>query len=81
MTKQDMRVVVDELRLHKTYPEVDDTPLEGLALRDFPYGKHVRKECVVKFLNWQCLRLDGTIDEEELTQDMFLLKKKRVIMV
>lgn len=81
MTKQDIKIVVDELRKGVHYPEVDDTPLHGLALPDFEKGKIVRKEVIVNFLNWQTAFLGGGFDEEELTQDISLLKQKRVVMV
>ena len=81
MTKQDVKVVVDEVRKGVQYPDVDDTPLHGLALPDFPYGKHVRKEVIVRFLNWQSCYIGGGIDEVELTEDLRLLKQKKVIMV
>lgn len=94
MNKYDIKIVVDELRDGKVYVNrgADDQayldkihefmlPLEGLGLSDFPHGKIVRKESIVHFLRWQCNRLDGTIDEEELSAILGFLKEKRVIMV
>lgn len=80
MTKKDVKILMEELRARKTYPEVDDGSLYGLALADFPFGKVVRKEAIVKFLNWQCGRFDGTIDEEELEECIRLFYIKKVIM-
>lgn len=94
MNKYDIKIVVDELREGKSYVVRGDDdrayldkiyefmmPLEGLGLSDFPHGKIVRKESIVHFLRWQCNRLDGTIDEEELSSILVCLKEKRVIMV
>lgn len=81
MTKAEIKVVVEDLRNHKTYPGVETEPLCGLALSDFPFGKYVRKEVISNFLNWQCAYLDGTFDEPELDNCLQLLKKKRIIMV
>jgi hypothetical protein len=80
MTKRDVKILIDELRAGKSYPEVDEGSLYGLALPDFPFGKIVRKEAIVKFLNWQCGRFDGTIDEEELENCIQLFYMKKVIM-
>lgn len=81
MTKTEIHTVVNEIRKGKRYEGVEDTPLHGLALKDFESGKYVRKEAIVNFLNWQCGRFDGTIDEEELQNCISLFKEKRVIMV
>ncbi len=94
MTKYEIQSIIDDLRQGKSYvdsslpPEryMDQifelmAPLEGLALPDFEKGKMVRKEAIVHFLRWQCLRLDGTIDEEELSSCVELLKSNRVIMI
>jgi hypothetical protein len=81
MNKNDIRVVVNELRKGTHYPGVEDTPLYGIGLSDFETGKFVRKEAIVNFLNWQCGRFDGTLDEEELTNCVSLFKEKHIIMV
>jgi len=85
MNKKDLKLVVDELRAGKSYPDVDDSALHGIALSDFPKGKVVRKEAVVRFLNYQCRWLfaqdDSEFDEEELTNCLGWLKEKRVVMV
>lgn len=81
MNKPEIKTVVEDLRNHKTYPGVDTEPLHGLALSDFPSGKYVRQEVISNFLNWQCAYMDGTFDEPELDNCLYLLKKKRVIMV
>jgi len=88
MTKAELKLVVDELRAGKTYVDTGNVeavgdvtaPLEGLGLSDFEKGKLVRKEAVIHFLRWQTLRMDGTIDEEELSECLGLLSKK-VVMV
>ena len=92
MTKQEIKIVIDELRERKSYVdfnsptaarEIDEltAPLCGLGLSDFPKKKIVRKESIVHFLRWQCFYLDGTIHEEELQNCLYLLKEKQVIMV
>ncbi len=81
MTKNDVIVLVNELRENVMYPDADDVPLHGLGLPDFQKGKHIRKEAIVKFLNWQCRYLGGGFDEEELTECLRLLKVKRVVMI
>jgi hypothetical protein len=81
MTKADIKEVVDDLRNGKTYSGVDTSPLFGLALDDFPKGKYVRKEVISNLLNWQCMLLNGEIDEEELDNTLTWLKEKRVVMI
>jgi len=81
MTKSEIKEVVDDLRNHVTYPNVSTEPLHGLGLDDFPYGKYVRREVISNFLNWQCACLDGSFDEPELDNCIWLLKNKRVVMV
>ena len=84
MRVEDFRTVVGELRAGCSYPDVDDTPLHGIALSDFPKGKMVRKEAIVKFLSYQCRYMitDGPeFDEEELSNCLMWLKDKKVVMV
>ena len=81
MTKKEISIVADEFRRHIHYPDIDDTPLYGLGLPDFEKGKYVRKEVVVNFLNWQCGRMDGTVDEEEFENCISLFKEKKVVMI
>ena len=81
MTKADIKILMNELRQGKTYEDVEDTPLHGLALDDFPDRKTVRKEAIVQFLNWQTRCLNGTIDEEALVEHIALLQAKKVVMV
>jgi len=90
VTKQELKVVVDDLRSGKSYWAEETgaeglmdlmAPLEGLALPDFQKGKMVRRETVVAFLRWQALRFNGTVDEEELSECLGLLKQKQVILV
>ena len=81
MTKADIIQVVDDLRNGKTYPGVDTSPLFGLALSDFPKGKFVRKEVISNMLNWQCMLLNGNIDENELDDCIVWLKQKKVVMI
>ena len=63
MTKAEIKLAVNDLRDNVHYEGVSTEPLYGLALDDFPYGKYVRHEVVVNLLHWQCMFLDGTIDE------------------
>ena len=81
MTKKELQIVVDELRNKISSPEVDITPLYGCGLSDFPIGKIIRKEVIVMHLRWQCLFLNGNIDEDELCLNLEIFKVKRVIMV
>jgi hypothetical protein len=81
MTKKEIQIVVNELREKISYPEVDTSPLFGCALGDFPIGKIIRKEVIVMHLRWQCIFLNGNIDEEELCLNLEIFKVKRVIMV
>ena len=81
MTKAEIKEVVNDLRNSKTYPGVDTEPLYGLGLSDFTKGKYVRREVISNFLNWQCMFLNGEIDEKELDNCLFLLKNKKVVMV
>ena len=81
MTKKEIQIVVNELRDKTSYPEVDISPLTGCALGDFPIGKIIRKEVIVMHLRWQCLFLNGNIDEEELCFNLAIFKEKKIIMV
>jgi len=81
MTKQDVKTVVDDLRNGVYYENVSIEPLFGCALKDFPFRKYVRKEVIVNHLRYQCLFLNGGIDEVELDNCLFILKNKQVIMV
>jgi len=81
MTKSEIKSVVNGLRNNVHYEGVSTEPLYGLGLDDFPNSKYVRREVIANFLNWQCMFLDGTIDESELSDCIYLLKKKRVVLV
>jgi hypothetical protein len=80
MNKAELKLVTDEYRQGKHYPEIDLEPIIGIGLPDFEKGKFIRKEVIVNFLNWQCLFLSGETDENELSNCLFLLNKK-VIMI
>lgn len=81
MNKQDMIIVTNELRDNVTYPGVGIESLSGCGLSDFPHNKPVRKEAIVMHLRWQCIYLNGAIDEEQLSQELTILKKKNIIMI
>lgn len=81
MTKQDLKILVDELRNDVSYPDVDTSPLFGCGLPEFPKRKIIRKEALLMHLRWQCLFLNGNIDEEELCTNLQIFKDKRIIMV
>jgi hypothetical protein len=81
MNKEEIKVVVQELREGISYPETDIGPLYGCGLDDFPKNKMIRKEVIVMHLRWQCLFFNGNIDEQELSNSLFILKDKKVIMV
>lgn len=81
MLKAEMKIVVDELRNHKYYDNHDIEPLFGIGLPDFVKGKYVAKEVIVNFLALQCRYFNGGIDEDELSNCLFLLKEKQVIMI
>lgn len=81
MTKNEIKLVVDELREGKSYPDTDISPLSGCRLIDFPIGKIIRKEVIVMHLRWQALYLNGKIDEEELSSCLEIFKSKKVIMI
>lgn len=81
MNKSEVKTVVDELRNGTHYPEVSVEPLFGCGLPDFPDRKIVRKEVIVNHLRWQCLQFNGEIDENQLTEEIEILRAKRIIMV
>lgn len=81
MTKQDLKILVDELRNDVSYPDVDTSPLFGCGLPEFPKRKIVRKEALLMHLRWQCIFLNGNIDEEELCYNLEIFKDKKIIMV
>jgi hypothetical protein len=81
MTKKEIITIVNELREGTYYPDVDISPLSGCGLPDFPKNKMIRKEAIVMHLRWQCLYLNGNIDETELSYNLQIFKDKRIIMV
>jgi hypothetical protein len=81
MNKSEIKIVVEELRQGTSYPDVDISPLTGCGLSDFPLMKMIRKEVIVMHLRWQCLFLNGNIDEEELDNCLQIFKHKKIIMV
>lgn len=81
MTKKEIQTIVNELRDNISYPGIDISPLLGCGLSDFPLKKMIRKEVIVMHLRWQCLFINGNIDEEELSNCLEILKDKKVIMV
>ena len=81
MLKAEMKLVVDELRDHIYYENHDIEPLFGIGLPGFEKGKYVAKEAIVNFLALQCRYFNGGIDEEELSNCLYLLKEKQVIMI
>ena len=81
MNKKEIKVVVDELRNNISYDDIDITPMIGCGLSGFEKGKHIRKEVIVMHLRWQCLNLNGSIDEETLINELELLKENKIIMV
>ena len=76
-----MIILADELRADISYPDVDPVPLFGCGLNDFPKFKPVRKEAILQHLRWQCKCLDGSIDENQLSEEFQILKEKKVIMI
>ena len=81
MTKKDFKTVVDELRQNISYPDIDISPLSGCGLPGFEKGKIIRKEVILMHLRWQCLYLNGTIDEQELCDNLELFKYLKIIMI
>lgn len=81
MTKNDVQIVVSELKDGVSYPDVDISPLTGCGLPDFPDRKFVSKEVVVSHLRWQCLQFNGEIDENQLSEEIAVLRAKRVVMI
>jgi len=81
MTKKELQIVTEELRQNISYPDVEISSLTGCGLSDFPIGKIVRKEAIVMHLRWQCMYFNGGIDEDQLANELFILKSKKVIMV
>lgn len=81
MNKNDVKTVVDELRNDVSYPDTDITPLFGCGLPDFPDRKFVSKEVIVSHLRWQCMQLNGNVDENQLTEEIQVLRDKRVVMI
>lgn len=81
MTKPEIKKVVTDLRNGVTYDNISTEPLFGIGLSDFPKRKYVRKEVITNFLNYQCMNIDGSIDEPELENCLFYLKDKKVVMI
>ena len=80
MNKDQIKLIMDEMRLRKDYPGTDLEPLFGLALSSFPKDLWVTKECIVQSLRWHSLNFDGSINEFMLNEFINLLKIKRVNM-
>lgn len=81
MTKEEIKIVVDELREGKYYNEIDISPMSGCGLPNFKKGKMIRKEVIVMHLRWQCININGDINEVELSYELQLLKDNKIIMV
>jgi len=87
MTKKDSERLMNDLRngvkFGESLSEIHDLcePLEGLGTRDFEDGKFVSYESVLTFLRWQCMQFNGQIDQDELSDCLGLLKRKRVAIV
>jgi len=81
MTKKDFQIVVNELRNDVSYPDVDTTPLHGCGLNDYPKRKVICKEVIVQFLRWQCLMMNGNIDEQELNYCLEIFRDKKIVMI
>ena len=81
MNTVELKLVVDEMREGKHYPNIDASPLDGIGLPYFDLNKQVSKEVIVNFLREHCFRSVGIVDDEELVSCLYLLKKKKVIMV
>lgn len=87
MTKGDAERLMDDLRngvkFGESLNEINDLcePLEGLGTSDFEAGKIVSYESVLTFLRWQCVQMNGRLDQDELSTCLGLLKRKRVVIV
>ena len=58
---------------------VEDDILHGCALPDFdPVTCTV--ECVAKMIRWQCIQLDGSVDENELDSLRNLFRRKVTVV-
>lgn len=79
MTKAELSSVVSELKSGSSYPEISMRPLYNLSSPS--YKRHyVFRGAIVQYLRWQCLRLDGTVDYDELDSCLALLHDK-VVMI
>ena len=78
MNKREIKLVVDEVRMGKMYEKVSIDSLDGCAY--FQEKKKIRKEVIVQFLRWQALNLDGSINDEMLTEAVDCLSKN-IIMI
>lgn len=81
MNKKELKIVTRELKDGKSYPDADIWVFDGFGLPDYPKGKAISKEAIVQMLRYQTIQLNGSIDEEELSNCLYLLKAKQVIMV
>jgi len=81
MTKKELNIVTRELKEGINYPDTDLTPLWGCALPEFSLFQFISKEVIVMHLRWQCIMMNGNIDEKELNECLQILKDKKVIMV
>lgn len=76
MTKQDLHaaLVLAESQVDLTMH--DDSALFGCALPDYKPGQFVTLGALARFIRWQCIHLDGTIDGRELNELGAILKRK-----
>lgn len=78
MTKQQWDAAVQLVRTGKDFSNIDDSPLHGCALPNFA-PVTITLECAAKFIQWHCLQINGTFDQEALTELREISRKRWLI--
>jgi len=81
MNKKELIIVTRELKEGKSYPNADISIFDGFALPNYPKNNIISKETIVQMLRYQTMQFNGEINEQELSNCLYLLKAKKVIMV
>ena len=75
MTKQELKTAFEVANSEKELQQTDLLIFDGFGLPEFE-KVNVTIEAVAKLIRWQCIRLDGSVDQEELNTIAEIGKRK-----
>jgi hypothetical protein len=84
MNKQDMVRLTMDLENGVPTPNssmLDENPMDGLYLPDFPDRKPVSYDAALSFLRWHCVYMNGNINQTELSEMLEVMRRKRVMIL